>query len=113
MSDRPCPEGYDGLADQLARSILSDGPASASALARRVHARKASVLQVLNDARRFDCSGAGRASTWQVRGTGQEPLSATASPPGEYQAILAILDHLEALERRLGLVEQLLGAPTT
>jgi hypothetical protein len=60
MSDRPF------LADLLELAIVTHGPSSGSALAAKVVARKAAVLEELRTNPRFECLGRGRGSRWRL-----------------------------------------------
>src|SRR5262245_3153986 len=102
------------LADVLALVLLECGPTSASELAPIVGARKERVLRELRTAPRFRRIGRGRASAWELAGTGREPHHGDGTAEGDLDVIAVVLDRLAALDARLAAVETRLevGCPT-
>jgi hypothetical protein len=103
MSDRPMREL---LADMLALAIVTHGPTSGSALARRVGVRKDVALRELRTNRGFACIGRGRSSRWRLA---REPQTGAWEPLGTELGEglgLDALDRLDALERRVAALER-------
>jgi hypothetical protein len=94
------------LADRLALAIVEHGPASAVELARRLRARRASVIAELDANPLFEHLGSGRGSRWRI--AAQIPVEGHGNRWEQKEAADRIDDmaeRLAALERRVASLE--------